>query len=132
MEVSAVCCYWIAWLSISFFLLDRQTKPPYNREIVIILLRLPFHALILRGVFVHESIVSMPCRLLEERDITLYCDLHGHSRKQNVFIYGCENRFDPLKRLRERVFPVMISKNAPTQVILDVKGNFYMLSSPLW
>lgn len=128
----AVCCYWIAWLSIFFFLLDRQTKPPYNREIVIILLRLPFHALILRGVFVHESIVSMPCRLLEERDITLYCDLHGHSRKQNVFIYGCENRFDPLKRLRERVFPVMISKNAPTQVILDVKGNFYMLSSPLW
>ena len=55
-------------------------------------------------------------RLLEERDISLYCDLHGHSRKQNVFIYGCENRFDPLKRLRERVFPVMISKNAPTKV----------------
>lgn len=56
------------------------------------------------------------CRLLEERDITLYCDLHGHSRKHNVFIYGCENRFDPLKRLRERVFPVMISKNAPSKV----------------
>lgn len=65
----------------------------------------------------------MPCRLLEERDVTLYCDLHGHSRKQNVFIYGCENRSDPLKRLRERVFPVMISKNAPTQVILNVEGN---------
>ena len=128
MEVSAVCCYWIAWLSISFFLLDRQTKPSNNREIIIILLRFQFHAFVLRGVFVHESIVSMSCRLLEERDITLYCDLHGHSRKQNVFIYGCENRFDPLKRLRERVFPVMISKNAPTQVILDVKGNFNMLS----
>ena len=56
------------------------------------------------------------CRLFEERDITLYCDLHGHSRKQNVFIYGCENRFDPLKRLRERVFPVMVSKNAPSKV----------------
>lgn len=54
-------------------------------------------------------------RLLGERDITLYCDLHGHSRKQNVFIYGCENRFDPLKRLRERVFPVMVSKNAPSK-----------------
>ncbi|KAJ7373494.1 Cytosolic carboxypeptidase 2 [Desmophyllum pertusum] len=24
-------------------------------------------------------------KLLEERDITLYCDLHGHSRKHNVF-----------------------------------------------
>ncbi|CAH3186518.1 unnamed protein product [Porites lobata] len=40
---------------------------------------------------------SMVRKLLEERDITLYCDLHGHSRKQNVFIYGCENRFDPQK-----------------------------------
>lgn len=58
---------------------------------------------------------NMVRKLLEERDITLYCDLHGHSRKQNVFIYGCENRFDPLKRLRERVYPVMISKNAPTK-----------------
>ena len=62
--------------------------------------------------------VSFNYRLLEERDITLYCDLHGHSRKQNVFIYGCENRYDPLKRLRERVFPVMISKNAPSKVLL--------------
>ena len=60
---------------------------------------------------------SVNCRLLEERDIALYCDLHGHSRKQNVFIYGCENRYDPLKRLRERVFPVMISKNAPSKVL---------------
>lgn len=58
---------------------------------------------------------NMVRKLLEERDITLYCDLHGHSRKQNVFIYGCENRYDPLKRLRERVFPVMISKNAPSK-----------------
>ncbi|PFX25530.1 Cytosolic carboxypeptidase 2 [Stylophora pistillata] len=58
---------------------------------------------------------NMVRKLLGERDITLYCDLHGHSRKQNVFIYGCENRFDPLKRLRERVFPVMVSKNAPSK-----------------
>ena len=53
---------------------------------------------------------------MEEREVIVYCDLHGHSRKRNVFIYGCENRFDPLKRLRERVFPVMMSKNAPTKV----------------
>lgn len=30
-------------------------------------------------------------KLSEERDIVVYCDLHGHSRKQNVFIYGCDN-----------------------------------------
>lgn len=30
-------------------------------------------------------------KLSEERTIAIYCDLHGHSRKQNVFIYGCDN-----------------------------------------
>ncbi|XP_070555689.1 cytosolic carboxypeptidase 2-like isoform X3 [Ptychodera flava] len=52
-------------------------------------------------------------KLMEERDVTIYCDLHGHSRKQNVFIYGCENRHDPAKRLRERIFPFILNKNAP-------------------
>ncbi|XP_066278740.1 uncharacterized protein [Branchiostoma lanceolatum] len=51
-------------------------------------------------------------RLCEEREVIVYCDLHGHSRKQNVFIYGCENRYDPEKRLKERVFPLMMQKNA--------------------
>ncbi|XP_031575194.1 cytosolic carboxypeptidase 2-like, partial [Actinia tenebrosa] len=56
---------------------------------------------------------TMTKKLLEERDIVLYCDLHGHSRKQNVFIYGCDNKHNPLRRLRERIFPMMMSKNAP-------------------
>lgn len=25
----------------------------------------------------------------QERKIVLYCDLHGHSRKENAFFYGC-------------------------------------------
>ena len=25
-------------------------------------------------------------------DVCLYCDLHGHSRSKNVFIYGCDER----------------------------------------
>jgi len=44
--------------------------------------------------------------------VVLYCDLHGHSRHQNIFIYGCENRSDPQRRLQERVFPYMLSRNA--------------------
>ena len=24
-----------------------------------------------------------------ERKVVLYCDFHGHSRKQNAFFYGC-------------------------------------------
>ena len=30
-------------------------------------------------------------RLMEECGIAMYCDLHGHSRKRNIFIYGCES-----------------------------------------
>ncbi|XP_064634317.1 cytosolic carboxypeptidase 2-like isoform X2 [Lineus longissimus] len=55
---------------------------------------------------------NMIKRLAEEREIIVYCDLHGHSRKHNVFIYGCENRNNPSRRLRERIFPVMLGRNA--------------------
>ncbi|KAM5318154.1 cytosolic carboxypeptidase 2 isoform 1-T1 [Glossophaga mutica] len=64
---------------------------------------------------------SFPCiwytrnmikRLLEEREVLLYCDFHGHSRKNNIFLYGCNNS-DHKYWLHERVFPLMLSKNAP-------------------
>ncbi|XP_078493257.1 uncharacterized protein LOC100183529 isoform X4 [Ciona intestinalis] len=51
-------------------------------------------------------------RLNSEREVVLYCDLHGHSRKNNIFIYGCENKHNPQKRLHERIFPLMLNKNA--------------------
>ena len=28
-------------------------------------------------------------RMKEERDLLVYCDFHGHSRKKNCFMYGC-------------------------------------------
>ncbi|XP_029769641.1 cytosolic carboxypeptidase 2 [Terrapene carolina triunguis] len=56
---------------------------------------------------------SMIQRVLEEREVLLYCDFHGHSRKNNVFMYGCNNKSAPAQRLHERVFPLMLSKNAP-------------------
>ncbi|KAM6157898.1 cytosolic carboxypeptidase 2 [Rhynchocyon petersi] len=55
---------------------------------------------------------SMIKRLLEEREVLLYCDFHGHSRKNNIFLYGCNNN-DRKYWLHERVFPLMLSKNAP-------------------
>lgn len=45
--------------------------------------------------------------LHHERGLLMYCDLHGHSRKQNVFMYGCNNRYKPEEC---RVFPLMLSK----------------------
>lgn len=59
-------------------------------------------------------ILTGTCRLLAEREVVLYCDFHGHSRKNNVFVYGCHGgRGGSEARLRERVFPLMLSKNAP-------------------
>uniref|UniRef100_UPI0037E93F3D cytosolic carboxypeptidase 2 n=1 Tax=Semicossyphus pulcher TaxID=241346 RepID=UPI0037E93F3D len=55
---------------------------------------------------------NMVERLMAERDVILYCDLHGHNRKNNVFMYGCNSRGDASPKLHERVFPLMMSKNA--------------------
>lgn len=58
----------------------------------------------------------MPPRLVTETDVVLYCDFHGHSRKNNVFMYGCNTPGDAALKLRERVFPLMMSKNASNKV----------------
>ncbi|XP_029437935.1 cytosolic carboxypeptidase 2 [Rhinatrema bivittatum] len=55
---------------------------------------------------------SMITRLHAEHEILLYCDLHGHSRKNNVFMYGCSSPNHSRQNLKERVFPLMMSKNA--------------------
>ena len=51
------------------------------------------------------------CRLMEESGVVFYCDLHAHSRKFNVFMYGCENRRHSEKYLREQIYPLMLHKN---------------------
>lgn len=62
-------------------------------------------------------ILTGTCRLLVEREVVLYCDFHGHSRKNNVFMYGCDGSRDGSEtRLQERIFPLMLSKNAPDKV----------------
>ncbi|KMQ95365.1 cytosolic carboxypeptidase 2-like protein [Lasius niger] len=52
-------------------------------------------------------------RLLEECGVAIYCDLHAHSRKHNIFAYGCESKRAGCNgRLSEQVFPLMLHKNA--------------------
>ncbi len=41
----------------------------------------------------------------ESRDVLFYCDIHGHSRCKNLFMYGCQNR--KADRLKERIFPLL-------------------------
>eukprot|EP00826_Nyctotherus_ovalis_P065805 TRINITY_DN9687_c0_g4_i1.p1 TRINITY_DN9687_c0_g4~~TRINITY_DN9687_c0_g4_i1.p1 ORF type:complete len:308 (+),score=55.09 TRINITY_DN9687_c0_g4_i1:768-1691(+) len=42
----------------------------------------------------------------ETQNVVLFCDFHGHSRKKNIFIYGC----NAAKKHRERVFPYLLSQ----------------------
>lgn len=52
---------------------------------------------------------SMIKKFQEDRDIFLVCDLHGHSRKKNIFMYGNSGRVND--RLKERIFPCLMDKN---------------------
>ena len=45
-----------------------------------------------------------------ERGLALFCDLHGHSKKKDVFIYGCHEEQEPAKT---RIFPLILSKICP-------------------
>ena len=42
----------------------------------------------------------------------MFCDLHGHSRKKNIFMYGCDQAENSAHRLKERIFPRLLAKNS--------------------
>ncbi|KAJ3333821.1 Cytosolic carboxypeptidase 2 [Blyttiomyces sp. JEL0837] len=68
-------------------------------------------------------------RSSETREIVFFCDLHGHNRKNGIFMYGCHSNEtstnrpvnnnkprlleETLSTFRERVFPYMLSKLSP-------------------
>ncbi|XP_052085514.1 uncharacterized protein LOC127723104 isoform X7 [Mytilus californianus] len=59
-------------------------------------------------------------KILERHEILLYCDLHGHSRKHNVFMYGNNTSEEDVNGLgaaksflNERLFPWLMSQKAP-------------------
>ncbi|XP_064308152.1 cytosolic carboxypeptidase 3 isoform X1 [Phalacrocorax carbo] len=53
-------------------------------------------------------------RVMGEHDVFLYCDIHGHNRKQNVFMYGCEGKQQAkAPYVHPRVFPLLLSKSCP-------------------
>ena len=67
--------------------------------------------------------------------VLLYIDLHGHSRKQNVFTYGCHTpHCDHNQFLNERVFPFLLSRQVKFLVYKSTYShtliNFTFASSP--
>ncbi|KAJ8411333.1 hypothetical protein AAFF_G00173390 [Aldrovandia affinis] len=69
---------------------------------------------VLRECFPSVAAVrAMVQRLREERTVLLYCDFHGHSRRHNAFLYGCESPTLAHKDPHARVFPLMLSRKCP-------------------
>jgi hypothetical protein len=52
---------------------------------------------------------TMIVKTLDSRRIAFFCDVHGHSRNKNLFMYGCENKDEKI-RLREKIFPLLFHK----------------------
>eukprot|EP00644_Phytophthora_capsici_P004120 jgi/Phyca11/109636/e_gw1.17.541.1 len=73
----------------------------------------------------HPTIFATKSMLLtvsKTRPVSLYCDLHGHSRKKNIFLYGCRP-FNPGSRIeaaRVRLFPHILCKTSDC-----VRGGFF-------
>lgn len=49
-----------------------------------------------------------------EREVALFVDIHGHSRKKNIFMYGCNNACNDLKAHKQnsliRMIPYVFSQ----------------------
>ncbi|XP_052763307.1 uncharacterized protein LOC128205605 isoform X4 [Mya arenaria] len=65
-------------------------------------------------------------KVMEKHEVALYCDLHGHSRKHNVFMYGNNTSTDDPDNntngngvvgargfLNERLFPWLMAQKSP-------------------
>lgn len=49
-------------------------------------------------------------QLHKDHGLTLFCDLHGHSRSRGAFVYGCKSLGNPEDT---KIFPYMLSKLNP-------------------
>ena len=46
----------------------------------------------------------------DDRELFLFVDLHGHSRKKNLFMYGNSSKQETFHK--EKIFPFLLEKNA--------------------
>ncbi|KAH9145714.1 hypothetical protein AeRB84_010368 [Aphanomyces euteiches] len=54
----------------------------------------------------------MIAAMRNSRRVILFCDIHGHSRKKNMFLYGCKpfSTWSQFEAARVRLFPYLLSK----------------------
>jgi hypothetical protein len=57
---------------------------------------------------------ALMARVAAQRDVLLFCDLHGHSRQFNIFIYRCAPEgCSAIDAARARLFPHLLFKESP-------------------
>ena len=64
----------------------------------------------------HPTIYSTKKLILhiqQTNEILMFVDLHGHFRKKNIFMYGCNNDQDSSLRHRECIVPYLLSQLDP-------------------
>ena len=49
-------------------------------------------------------------QFVKERELSIFCDFHGHSRRKNIFMYGCNIPQSPEDT---RIFPFILSNICP-------------------
>lgn len=63
----------------------------------------------------------------EENEVIMFCDMHGHSMKKNVFMYACKsvgNIDDAKTNVFIRLFPYLLAKRNP---IFSYKDSYFRL-----
>lgn len=58
------------------------------------------------------TLTLTPTRTLCDLKVILYVDLHGHSKKSNIFMYGVENPTDESLYMTERVIPTLLDRTS--------------------
>ena len=66
---------------------------------------------------------SLIRQMQASRDVALYVDVHAHSRKNNVFMYGCEEKNRPKPSIR--LIPTLVSKSPFGCTMFDVDDCIY-------
>ena len=67
---------------------------------------------------------------MEERPVAFYCDFHSHSRKHNIFLYGCEDKETGSDLpLIEQVFPLMMHKASNGKVSNSLQVLYFSIIS---
>jgi len=56
------------------------------------------------------NVKKMIKEIHDEREVLMFCDLHGHSRRKDIFMYGCNI---PKKPEETRIFPYILDKLCP-------------------